>query len=342
LSGGEGASSERRIRLLRLLADGAVHSGAELAAALGVTRAAVWKMLRTTAEELSLELTGVRGKGYRLDRPLELLDPAVIEAALSAPVRERLSGVEVLQSIDSTNGWLMARAAAGAPSGLVCLAERQLAGRGRSGRTWVSPFGANIYLSLLWRYGHAPMELGGLSLACGVAAAQALQASGVPDIGLKWPNDLHWRRRKLGGLLLEVAGEAQGPSHVVVGIGINVRLSDRDAEGVDQPWTDLERVLMTTPGTDTPGRNALAARLIDGLGDALVRYGEQGLAPFLPAWRALDIYLGEPISVVMGEQTIAGICAGIGDDGALLLDTDAGRRTFRAGEVSLRSAVNPT
>jgi BirA family biotin operon repressor/biotin-[acetyl-CoA-carboxylase] ligase len=162
----------------------------------------------------------------------------------------------------------------------------------------------------------------------------------VQDIGLKWPNDLHWRRRKLGGLLLEVAGESQGPSHVVVGIGINLRLTERQAAGIDQPWTDLAAAL----GDAVPGRNALAAQLIDALLPALAAFGEAGLAPFLADWRALDSCLGAPVEVIMGERRISGTCAGVTADGALLLDTDTGRRAFHAGEVSLRPRrlIEPT
>lgn len=322
----------RRREILHLLADGGVHSGAEVAARLGISRAAVWKTLRRAADELGLEIESQRGRGYRLRRPLELLDAARIRAALSETADARIAGIEVLEVVDSTNTRLMQSAANGGASGTVCLAERQRAGRGRSGRGWVSPFGANIYLSVLWRYPLAPAELGGLSLACGVAAARALKVSGVAEIGLKWPNDLHWRRRKLGGLLLEVAGESQGPSHVVAGLGVNLRLSAEQARDIDQPWSDLSTVL----GDAVPGRNALAARLIEGLVDALADYGRAGLAPFLPDWHAFDAYLGEPVEVVTGERRVAGIAAGVAGDGGLWLDTADGRRRFHGGEVSLR------
>lgn len=330
----EDSGRSRRRELLQLLADGELHSGAELAAHLGISRAAVWKTLRRAADELGLDLETQRGLGYRLRRPLELLDAASIESALSEAAHRVLADIEVLDAVDSTNTRLMQAATAGAPSGSVCLAERQLAGRGRSGRGWVSPFGANIYLSILWRSPLAPAQLGGLSLACGVAAARALWDHGVADIGLKWPNDLHWRRRKLGGLLLEVAGESQGPSHVVVGLGVNLQLSRAQAAAIDQPWADLASVL----GNAMPGRNALAGALVDGLLRALTDFAAAGLDPFLEDWHRLDAYLGEPVTLHMGERCITGICAGVAADGGLVLETADGRRTFHAGEVSLRSA----
>jgi BirA family biotin operon repressor/biotin-[acetyl-CoA-carboxylase] ligase len=335
---GAATSAARRRRILRLLADGEVHSGAEVAAALGVSRAAVWKILHRAVEQLGIELESVRGKGYKLRRPLELLEAARIEAALSTSARAQVSGIEVLESVDSTNTRLMDAAAGGAPSGKVCLAERQRAGRGRAGRGWVSPFGSNLYLSVLWRYQVGPAGLGALSLACGVAAARVLRAAGVADIGLKWPNDLHWRRRKLGGLLLEVAGESQGPSHVVVGIGVNRHLGAVEAAAIDQPWVDLASIL----GAGLPSRNGLAAALIDELVRTLADYGDSGLAPFLSDWRSFDAYQGAPAELTIGGQRIAGTCAGITDDGSLLLDTDTGRRAFNAGEVSLRPCPSIT
>ena len=323
---------ERHLEIVRLLADGDLHSGEQLAAHLGISRAAAWKAVRKTAEVLDLDLESVRGRGYRLRSPLELLDDAAIRRALPAPVQAQIGHIEVLPVVDSTNSWLMQRARDGAPGGIVCLAERQSEGRGRRGRAWVSPFGANVYLSLLWRYPLAPAQLGGLSLAAGVAVARALAAVGLFDVGLKWPNDLHWQRRKLAGLLLEVAGESQGPSHVVVGVGLNLTLDPARAAAIDQPWTDLTAAL----GAGGYCRNAVVASLIVELCAALQRYGTDGLAPFLADWQRLDAYLGEVVDLVVGDRRISGVHAGIDASGALLLEVDGRLQSFHGGEVSLR------
>jgi BirA family biotin operon repressor/biotin-[acetyl-CoA-carboxylase] ligase len=233
-------------------------------------------------------------------------------------------------------------------AGDVCLAERQTAGRGRRGRAWVSPFGQNLYLSVRWRYGVGPAELGGLSLACGVAVALTLRALGAEGVGLKWPNDIHWRRRKLAGLLLEVAGEAQGPSDAVVGLGLNLRLHPAQAAEIEQPWIDLNGVLKRESRGDTgngrgramPSRHRVAAALINALLETLDRYRETGLAPFLEDWHELDVYQGEPVTLIAGEQRISGVYRGIDAHGALLLEQVDGRqRTFAAGEVSLRAPI---
>lgn len=322
---------DRSVALIRLLADGELHSGEAIARHLGLTRAAVWKALGKASERFGLELEAVRGQGYRLRQPLELLDEGALLESLDAAARGRIARLELHPEIDSTNSHLMREAARGAPSGLVALAERQSAGRGRRGREWVSPFGVNLYLSMLWRYPLAPAALGGASLAVGAVVAEVLSAAGAEGIALKWPNDLLWRRRKLAGLLLEVAGESQGPSHLVVGLGLNLDMAQAQGKTIDQPWCAL-----TETGARI-GRNALAAHLIAALGEALELYGRRGLEPFVERWAHFDALRGEPVRLLLGERCIEGVHAGIASDGALLLDTAEGRRAFQAGEVSLRS-----
>lgn len=329
---------ETHLKLVRQLADGHYHSGEALAERLGLSRAAVWKAARKAGERLGLTIESRRGTGYRLSEPLELLDPARFLGALSHLAQAHIARLEILDDIDSTNAHLLAAGHAGAPSGTLCLAERQSAGRGRRGRTWVSPYGANLYLSLLWRFPQGPGHLGGLSLAAGAALAQALEAAGVADIGLKWPNDLLWRRRKLGGLLIEVAAEAQGPSLVVVGLGLNTRLRGTQVQGIDQPWVDLDEIL----GPQGYGRNRIAALATEALVAALERYGREGLAPFLPLWERYDRYRGERVEIRQGERQIIGTQAGITADGALRVEMAGEIRLFTAGEVSLRPAVSPS
>lgn len=312
-----------------LLADGRFHSGRELAGRLGITRAAVWKQLRSFPAALGIEVDSVRGRGYRLQQPLELLDARWIQAALDAAARP--GEIVIHDSVDSTSSWLMARARTGMAGATVCLAERQDAGRGRHGRRWVSPFGANIYLSILWRYPLAPVELRGLSLACGVAVARALERIGVPAPALKWPNDVLWRGRKLAGLLLEVGGEVTGPSYVVAGVGVNTRISPRDGARIDQPWADLAAV----PGVPPACRNRLAALLISELVAAMELYGARGLQPFVAAWSGYDCLLGEVITLDTGSAQIRGSYRGITEQGAIRLQVDGELRSYTMGEVSL-------
>lgn len=322
---------DHRYHILFSLADGRFHSGEDLAQACGVSRAAIWKHVKLLRESFGLEVYSVRGKGYRLSRPLELLDEGRIRAALSEPARTRLQRLEVLHQLGSTNSHLMEQALEGAPSGYACLAEQQTAGRGRRGRQWVSPFGCNIYLSLLWRFGKGPAELSGLSLAAGLGVVRSLEQLGVEDARLKWPNDVLWDGRKLAGLLLEVAGEADGPSRVVLGLGINTRLDPEYGEMIDQPWTDLSRI----PGGTDISRNQLAARLLENLSEILQRFEQEGLQPLIGEWQRYDLYHGQPVSLRVGEKLLKGINRGINSDGALLLEQGDKLSPFHGGEVSL-------
>jgi BirA family biotin operon repressor/biotin-[acetyl-CoA-carboxylase] ligase len=325
---------ETHLKIVRLLADGRLYSGEILAERLGISRAAVWKAVHKAGEVLGLEVRAVRGRGYCLAAPLELLDPERILDGICRDTRQRIARLEIHDDIDSTNSHLMREAQAGAPSGALCLAERQTAGRGRHGRNWVSPFGSNLYLSLLWRYPFGPAELGGLSLAAGTAVAGALEEEGVADVALKWPNDVLWDRRKLAGLLLEAAAEAQGPSLVVLGLGLNTRLGGPQAAEIDQPWVDLEQVL----GPDGYSRNRLAARMAARLIGVLEGYGRVGLNPFLPAWERYDLHRGEQVELRLGDRAIVGTHAGVTAGGALRLNRGGTIETYQAGEISLRLA----
>jgi BirA family biotin operon repressor/biotin-[acetyl-CoA-carboxylase] ligase len=324
--------------LLDLLADGRFHSGTELGRVLGVSRAAVWKQLQRLAG-LGLEVEAATGRGYRLMAPLERLDAAHIRAQLAPATRGRLAALEVVESTDSTQRVLMEAARAGAASGHVLFAEHQRAGRGRRGRDWQSPFGAQLCASLLWRFECAPAELGGLSIALGVAAARALLRAGLGAPTLKWPNDLvHWQggvTRKLGGILVELGGEADGPCFAVMGLGINLRLPGTVGAAIEQPWCDLAGLM----GQHCPGRNALAAGLCDEVFTACARFAKDGLDSFLDDWRRWDAFAGRPVRLTGMNGSISGIARGVDARGALLLERDGVIGHHHAGELSLRSAA---
>jgi BirA family biotin operon repressor/biotin-[acetyl-CoA-carboxylase] ligase len=306
-------------------------SGAELARELGVTRGAVWKRIESL-RAAGVGVDAVPGRGYALARPLELLDANAITAALSAPARAELAGLELLFETDSTN----ARALQAPPperGTRVFLAERQSAGRGRRGRGWISPLAAHVYLSLSRRFEGGIAALQGLSLAAGVAAADALHALGHREVGLKWPNDLLAGGRKLGGILVEVGGEAAGPVRAVVGLGINVAMPASAARDIDQPWCDLAS-LSQAPVS----RQAVCVALLDALLPMLARFEREGLAPFLPGWARHDLLAGHAVRVVEGDREFEGVALGISADGALRLRHGDGERLCHAGETSLRAA----
>lgn len=259
------------------------------------------------------------------------LDAAAILAGMDAEARILLRHVEIHPLIDSTNSYLMRRAAEGLAGAWACLAEQQSAGRGRQGRRWISPPGANLYLSLLWRRWRDAPPPAGLSLAAGVAVVRALHGLAAADVGLKWPNDLLWRNRKLGGILLEFGGESAGSGCVVAGVGINVAVPEDAGREIDQPWTDLGRILGAPVS-----RNRLAARVLSELVTAFARFEAAGLAAVRADWERFDLTAGRPVRLSLPTGTVFGIARGVDRDGALVLETSSGIRRFTAGEVSLR------
>jgi BirA family biotin operon repressor/biotin-[acetyl-CoA-carboxylase] ligase len=319
-----------RRRLLNLLSDGEFHSGEALGASMGVSRMAVWKHLKVL-REMGVDLTVLRGKGYRLPSSLELLER---ERILAAATVSGIEGIDVFLEVDSTNNWLREQALKGAPSGTVCVSEIQSAGRGRRGRSWVSPFAANLYLSLLWRSASGAAALGGLSLVTGIAVLRALRSFGIEDAGLKWPNDILAADAKLAGILIDVLGESNGPCAVIVGIGVNVSMPRDAVAAIDQPWTDLQQLA----GDTGISRNDLAARLLDEVMPAIEAFDAAGLQPFLDEWRRYDLVSGREVDLLLPNERITGTACGIDGGGALLVDTTNGRRRFASGELSVRVA----
>lgn len=319
-----------RISLLQILADGRFHSGEALGQRLNVTRAAIWKQLKGF-EELGLTVHAVRGRGYRLATPIELLSKESLHAELSTAITPRITRLDILSEVDSTNTYIKRLAAQHVESGTVCLAEWQTAGRGRQGREWLSPFGCNIYLSLLWRFATGPAALSGLSLAVGVALARAVRLFAGAGVGLKWPNDVQWRNRKLAGILVELAGEASGPSQAIIGVGVNVRMPERMGQQLDQPWIDLYRI-----SGRMPSRNRVAAAALEHLIYALTAFERQGLEPFLEEWRALDVMAGKSVQLQTPTAVIDGQAQGIDENGAFVIQVEGELKRFASGEVSVR------
>jgi len=327
--------SDKQKKILNLLADGEFHSGTELAEALGTSRSAVWKQLNGLAE-LGLQHSAVSGKGYRLENALELLDASQINDEVNGPARRLIASFEIHDQIDSTNRYLVERSQNNALSGSVCFAEYQTAGKGRRGRQWVSPYGSNIYLSILWRFQQGPAAISGLSLAVGVAVIRALKQHQINDIGLKWPNDIYSQGKKLGGILVEVSGETDGPCSAVIGLGLNLFLPETEAGSITQAWTDLTKVT----GQNRLFRNKLAGSLLNHLLPVIAEYEGVGIKAYLDEWRGYDCLTGESATLFIGQQQFEGIVRGIDEDGMLLIERPDGRiQAFASGEVSFNSSV---
>lgn len=322
-----------RYRLIESLADGHFHSGEGLAKSLGVSRAAVWKQMRKLSE-VGLDIHAVRGRGYRLVVPFEPLDASAIRQHLGSTLESRIMSLEVKRELDSTSNYLKrAKPPVESRKINVCLAEWQHAGRGRRGRSWVSPYGANLYLSLACVIDEAVLQSGGLSLAVAIAVHRTLRNLGIDGLGLKWPNDIFYNGRKLAGILLDLSGEGGGNYQVIVGIGINLCMPDSAAGKIDQPWADLRSSHLEKR------RNLLAGKLLENLVQAIDTFSRQGLVAFAEEWQRYDITNGLSVNLHTDrQQEIHGVARGVDPHGALLIEQDGQLQAYHAGEVSVRLA----
>lgn len=318
-------------QILAILADGHFHSGQELATHLGLSRSGVWKVIQTL-QARGIEVFAVQGKGYRLSQPVELLDKSAIESALAQLQNNNSPDITVLWEVDSTNRYLTQQANSQGHTGMTCLAESQSAGRGRRGRHWVSPLGGNIYLSQLWRFNTGPANLSGLSLAAAIAVVRVIRQCGVTQAGLKWPNDILVDGKKVAGILLEMQGESNGPTKVVVGIGINVHMPHSAADTIDQPYTSLGEIMARSVD-----RNQLAAQLISHLLYVYNLFSEQGFAAFIDEWCSMDVFRNQRIQLQLPAGNISGINRGVDHSGALRLEHEGQISSYPSGELSLRA-----
>ncbi|MCA6918019.1 bifunctional biotin--[acetyl-CoA-carboxylase] ligase/biotin operon repressor BirA [Pectobacterium versatile] len=312
------------LKLIKILSDGEFYSGELLGEMMGMSRAAINKHIQTI-RDWGIDVFTVTGKGYSLPAPMQLLDADVILKHLPE------GGVTVLPVVDSTNQYILERLDT-LSSGYACLAEYQQSGRGRRGRQWFSPFGANLYLSLYWRLEQGPAAAVGVSLVIGIVMAEVLHKLGADGVRVKWPNDLYLKDRKLAGILVELTGKTGDAANLVIGAGINLQMREPAPDTINQGWINLQEA-----GIEI-NRNTLASTLISELRSALVIFELQGLEPFISRWEKLDNYFNRPVRLIIGNREIHGIDRGIDRQGALLLESDGLITPYIGGEISLRGA----
>ncbi|WP_122431349.1 bifunctional biotin--[acetyl-CoA-carboxylase] ligase/biotin operon repressor BirA [Pseudomonas viridiflava] len=313
------------LTLLKLIADGAFHSGQVLGDALGISRSAVWKQLQLLETDLGIEIHKVRGRGYKLSTPVSLLDGDAL-SRLGLPDGWSF---HTLDSVDSTNAEAARLISRDCSMPALVLAERQTSGRGRRGRKWVSPFAANMYYSLALRIDGGMRQLEGLSLLIGLAVMTVLRDMGVERAGLKWPNDVLVGRKKIAGILLELIGDPADVCHVIIGVGVNVNMQ-RSVE-VDQSWTSIR--LETGALVD---RNELAVRMSQKIESYLVEHRQKGFEAFRDEWERGHLWQGSAVTLLSGVEPVNGIVLGIDALGALRLEVDGVEKSFSGGELSLR------
>jgi BirA family biotin operon repressor/biotin-[acetyl-CoA-carboxylase] ligase len=266
----------------------------------------------------------VRGRGYRLEHALRLLDVAVLGEAESG------WRCFVYDKIDSTNSAAVRLLASEGVKPFVVLAEQQTSGRGRRGRKWQSPFAENIYYSLAWPVVGGARQLQGLSLVVGLAVLSTLRVFGLMSAGLKWPNDILLNGKKLAGVLLELVGDLADVCHVVIGVGVNVNMLS-DVGAIDQPWTSL--ALGTGQAVD---RNAFVNELNRQLQKYLAKHQQYGFPAFMLEWQAYDLWLGRAVVLSTAAEVASGVASGVDETGALIMQIDGERCVFSGGEISLR------
>jgi BirA family biotin operon repressor/biotin-[acetyl-CoA-carboxylase] ligase len=310
------------LTLISILADGEFHSGEQLGDQLGMSRAAINKHIQTL-RDWGVDVFTVPGKGYSLPDPIQLLNEELIKSQIET------GSVAVLPVIDSTNQYLLDRIET-LQSGDACIAEYQQAGRGRRGRQWFSPFGANLYLSMFWRLEQGPAAAVGLSLVIGIVMAEVLRELGAENVRVKWPNDLYLNDRKLAGILVELTGKTGDAAQIVIGAGINLAMRNVATDVINQSWINLQEAGINID------RNALAIRIIKELRKALYLFEDEGLIPFLPRWELLDNFINRQVKLIIGDKEIHGISRGINEQGGLLLEQDGVIKPWVGGEISLR------
>ncbi len=261
------------------------------------------------------------------------LDVEKVRAAIDETTRKHLASFDVFADIESTNSYLMGRPGPEPGQMYVAVTDNQTAGRGRQGRTWQSPPGSGLALSLAYTFADSPDNLPALTLAIGLGAIEALEKVPVAGVHLKWPNDLVVGDGKLGGILTEAQARADGAVTVVTGIGINIDLGAgldvAEGEGWSQPAVDLKRHADALPSTEE-----LAGALIGGLYPVFTAFADSGFSPFVNAWQSHDWLFGREVVVDTAGEQVSGIGAGISEDGALLVNVaNSGTQQIRSGTI---------
>ncbi len=314
----------RKREILAALSGKQFVSGEVLAKQAGISRTAISKHI-DSLEYYGVEIFRVKGKGYKLATPVSLID----EDSLTGSLKHRCF---YFNELPSTNTFLLKHVAE-LTSGDICIAEYQSLGRGRRGRNWVSPYGCHLYCSMYWKLELGMSQTSGFSLVVACSLVKVLQSFGIDDLGVKWPNDIYLNNKKLAGVLIEMSGQVDSECHLVVGIGINISMSQSQGDKIDQAWSDL------SANPSCPSKTKLAIALQKQLHKDFSTFDELGLNAFLGRWQAVDVFFGKQVKLLMGDNQVQGVCKGIDESGAILLETDEGIKAFVGGEISLRSVI---
>jgi BirA family biotin operon repressor/biotin-[acetyl-CoA-carboxylase] ligase len=321
-------------KVLDVLSDGKFHSGESIAKAFDISRVSIWNAIKK-AEEFGVEIYSVRGRGYKLIQPIRLLKKSEIEQEMGEI--HHWFHIEIFDVIQSTNSYLVEKAPSGHPHASVAATQIQMKGRGRRGRAWQSALGESLTFSMLWRFNGGAASLSGLSLAVGVALIRSLHRFGIIDAQLKWPNDVLVKHdqqyKKLAGILIELQGDMEGQSAAVIGIGINLKLSKKSLQQIDQPAIDLKSI-----SADETDPNILLGQILKNLADVLGQFNDSKFSSLKEEWMSYHVYQHQVVTLSLADgRTVTGLAQGVTDDGALMIETPSqGTEAFSSGEITLR------
>jgi len=320
-----------KIQILKALSEAEGYvSGEALSRAAGRSRTAVWQWI----EELRADgyvIEAAPRRGYRLLARPDRLYPWEVEARLSTRFIGRR--IEYRERVDSTNDLAKSLAEEGAPEGLVVVAEEQLKGKGRRGRSWASPFGLGVWVSIVLRPAVPPYEAPRAALIAALAACRAVEETAGVPVQVKWPNDVLVHGKKVAGILVEMEAELEEVRFLVAGVGINANLP---AGAFPEDARDQATSLMAATGRKVD-RVQLLAALLTHLEAGYLQWMEKGFDPLLDEVRRKMAYLGEPVEVIGATRRWTGTAVDLAPDGALLVKDPEGRTVpVYAGDVSLR------
>jgi len=316
-------------QIISILNDCQFHDGNTIGEQLGISRTAVWKAIKKL-EDYGVNIIALKNKGYCLEEPLFLLNDKTIKKRL----QHKPITLDVFESIDSTNQYLKTHKSDSTIQ--VCIAEAQTQGRGRLNRSWLSPFGKNIYLSLTYKFKKDISALKGLSIITSLAIQETLAELPLPiKPMIKWPNDIYYQDEKISGSLIEIQAESNGYSCAIIGVGINVNMQTANQNDLNQPWTSLQLIL-----GKPIDRNILCANLINNLIDTLIQFENKGDQHFINAWRQCDYLKDHTISFMAFDKKIKGIARGVDHNGHLLIEDKHGKITsYSSGDARLLRKV---
>ncbi len=320
--------------VLTLLDNNRYCSGQALVQRFNVTRATIHNCI-AKIESLGISVELIRGLGYRLMQPVDLLNHAEIQSKLSSQAANKLADIQCLQEVDSTNRYAGELELPQPGEFSLVLAEMQTAGKGRRGRQWVSPYAANVYLSVLWPLQRPLHEAGILSPMLAISMLTALGQLDVSGLSLKWPNDIYCHNKKLAGLLIESSGEINGGCKMIIGMGVNVLMSQFENVNIDQQWTDMYSYTQDWQHS----RNDVVAKLVDSTVSTLIQFENNTFEGLVEIWSQWDLMKDKHVELHSGQFVQAGVARGIDSDGCLLLETSKGVEKISVGDISLRARV---